>query len=133
MSTKTPVTPAASRPTFFGLSFVQRHKRGQAYTPALNWHLPPPPANYVKAQCVNPDGSVNSIDTAFYGIGCRQGELAALEFVRYVRQRAFDEHLGMGRLQSIVLGMLANEHNNHLRGQIVGFFSTLEVHLEGKA
>lgn len=115
---------------FHRLSFVNHPKRGKANNRASFWHLPPPPDNYVEAQRVNSDGSVNDVGTALYGIGCKQGQSAAIEFLDMVHDHP---EVGPGRLQYIVLGMLEADRGDHLRGQVVGFFSTLEAHLKGAA
>lgn len=118
----------ASRPTFSSLSFIRRGRKADKLS---NWHMPPPPDNYVEARRVQSDGSLIDRDCALYGIGCQQGKDAAREWVNYVQRREMD--CG-GTLQFIVFGMRDDAPDGALlRGQIVGFFTTIESLLEARA
>lgn len=118
----------ASRPTFSSLSFI---RRGRKRDQLSNWHVPSPPDNYVEAQRVQFDGSVLDRDAALYGIGYEQGKAAAREWMNYVQSREMD--CG-GTLQHIVFGMRDDAPDGALlRGQIVGFFTTIERVLEARA
>lgn len=86
-------------------------------------YLSAPPENYVQARCVNPDGSTNHRDVALYAIGCEQGKAAAYQYLE--RHNRAGEH-DMGRLHYLVLDMLDAPRDSLLRGQVVGFFHTLE-------
>lgn len=67
-----------------------------------------------------------SRDVTLYGIGCDQGTAAAREYLSMLNHCG---SLSGGFLQNIVLDMLKAESNDHLRGQVVGFFHTLESRL----
>lgn len=63
-----------------------------------------------------------------YTGGCQSGQAAAHAFLKYLRERA--RPFGGGTLQHIVLDMLGSEKMSvSLRGQVVGFFSTLDYYL----
>lgn len=72
--------------------------------------------------------------TGGYQGGCEAGKYAAIAYLKYLRTR---EDCGGGTLQHIVFGMLeqaSHPDNDHsFRGQIVGFFSTLDYALHWSA
>lgn len=120
MTTTRPTAARRPESGFLALSFVRRSKRRNS-----NWHLPAPPSNYVEAQRVNSDGSRNSRDVALYGIGCTQGSAAAREYLSVLRTCHGDTCGGW--LQQFALAMLDAPRDSLLRGQIVGFFTTIEA------
>lgn len=104
--------PRSAASSFHSLSFVRRGRK------VSNWYLPLPLG-------ADPGVGAHDRDLAIYGIGCRQGEAAAREYLAMTRSSSHPSTVG-GRLPSIVLGMLDAERGDHLRGQLVGFFFTLE-------
>ena len=128
-SGRKPAPTTGGATTFSGLSFVKRSRKpGQS----SNWHLPMPTESIVEESRKCPDGGTLDRDTALYGIGCRQGQRAADEWLDYVALRG-DDYIGGGTLQHIALAMLDADRRStdgNVRGQIVGFMTAVEAALE---
>ena len=112
------VSPAVA--AYHRLSFV-RAREGKF------WELPMPAEDAIAAACRNDDGTRNDRDAALYILGCRQGTSAALEYLEFLR--AYPGSYSGGRMQRFVLSMIECERDGLLRGQVVGFFSTIDYAL----